>query len=151
MVVETKTPVERPGCVTVYAFLMGLGSVLLLLMVLFFLVAAEPLPLFMYVLGGFVGVLNLVIAAGLWGMEEWARVAVIVTTGLSMLGNAFSACMATIEVELGDLFSSVLGIAVGGYIIHWFANNQALFREVGALSDKETFLPGSQARSGGET
>lgn len=129
MSIQTETPVHRPGCVTLYAFLGGLGGTLGFLILMIILVSdASALPLLAYPLGIIFSVLNLAIAAGLWEMKHWARAAVILLTGLEILGNVVSLCVGTLDADFGSLIGNLLAIAVGAYIIYWFDDNRDLFQ-----------------------
>ncbi len=102
----------RPGCVSVYALLTGLGAVLgilsaLGLAALLFVnrasveealrLGSEYYPLQLGQISAVVGVyvlfmlvvssINLAIAIGLWNMKNWARITVIALQALAMLGS----------------------------------------------------------------
>ncbi len=132
---------RRPGCVTAYAILMGIGAGLVGLGFLAIIVsqegASEP---------GIVGVLLLMaivytlVAWGLWQLKNWARIMVIVLHGLGILVNLFS--MFTVLGEYsyyssrygrdpGSTFcGTVIGLAVGGYILYWFASHGKYFSPI---------------------
>lgn len=112
---------ERPGCVTAYVLLMAFCGGLLLLAGM--TSAATPFTFLMVIaLAG----LYFAYAYGLWKLKNWARILLIGLHGLSLAVSVIS-----LLIRLGGgagetkSFSlvSVIGWAISGYIIYWFASN----------------------------
>ena len=110
---------SRPGCLTIYAILLGLGgfssALVLLLMGAGVLLGGSmieelvPMPsdvagvpitvsftvamLVMLGIGLFAAILNLSIAIGLWRLKNWARILVIIFQSISFLWNIVQAVL----------------------------------------------------------
>jgi hypothetical protein len=103
--------------VTVYAILLWIGGVLVALGGVITGINEEA---FAIALGGIVvGGLELGLGVGIWRLRNWARVIVIVLQGLGVV-------VGVISLFMGNLLSLV-GLAVGGYILYWFASNGQYF------------------------
>ncbi|HEY5983913.1 MAG TPA: hypothetical protein VIU38_10605 [Anaerolineales bacterium] len=128
----------RPGCVTVYALLTGLGLVPLCLG-LMLLVTGSPKPpigeLLAYYAGAVaIAVLLVVLTMGLWRMKNWARIAVIVLQALvlslnvgTMVASLFGRPDNGLPNVAWNVPGAILGFLVGGIILYWFAKNRAKF------------------------
>lgn len=130
---STNASVERPGCVTAYAVLLGIAAVLLALGgwigggVLMSEGDDEIGPLIL-VAGTIGAVLYFVIARGLWQMRNWARVLVMVVAGLSIAGNLITICASMSSNAAGEaIISGLIGVVVGMIFFFWFHNNGYLF------------------------
>lgn len=108
---------ERPGCVTAYAVLMGIVAGLLGLAGIGYGLSEEDFGTMLIMI--VVAVLYFLLARGLWRLRNWARIIVIILQSLSVL------------VGIIGLFSgnvvSLVGLAVGGYILYWFASHGEYF------------------------
>jgi uncharacterized membrane protein (DUF2068 family) len=74
--------------------------------------------------------LNLFIGWGLWTMRNWARVYILVTQGLSILGGV-PVLFFSIVVSKGNLCigaTYLLPLVVSAYIFMWFLENRKAFR-----------------------
>ncbi len=117
---------ERPGCVTAYAILLGIGAVVSC--IAGFLLLADSRDgiqgLSAIVFAAVTAALYLVIARGLWLLRNWARIVVIVLQVLSVLGilsqlpNNSSGLV---------LILAVFGLAIAAYILYWFASHGEYF------------------------
>ena len=136
----------RPGCVTFYALMLGVASLLLTLgavlavaaamemesqspegpaMLLLALVAAIAFALFI-----------LLLATGLWRMKRWARIVVLWLNGLEIFATvilfAFKAVVDGVDVSAPSMLEALGGLAGGilvpGIIFAWFAKNGDRFR-----------------------
>jgi tetratricopeptide (TPR) repeat protein len=155
---------NRPGCVTIYAVLLALGGLMGILgacgmMALAgtsltqleetlalqgpnLLIDAGQLSTFV-MLGGGVGLLfsglNLAVAVGLWGMKNWARIAVIVLLALGLLLGVAQAAVSILSLQdalaafgvqgvpIWYLGSFLIGFVIQAYLIFWFVANRELF------------------------
>jgi tetratricopeptide (TPR) repeat protein len=124
-------PRTRPGCVTTYAILTGIGGFFALMGALAvaalaslgsqmidealrmsgetLLIDADAFTAMLWVYVGvalFGAALNIAIAIGLWSLKNWARIAVIVLQVLSLLG---SVCQAASTILSFRQLSSELG------------------------------------------
>lgn len=128
---------ERPGCVTAYAVLLwisaafvGLGSLFFGNMIVSELGGNPALALFIIAVAIGAAVLNVIIGWGLWRLKNWARILVIVFQSLGVLSNLASLCVVlgnSGAAEPTSLCSTVVGLAVSGYIIYWFGSNGEYF------------------------
>ena len=118
-------PPQRPGCLSVYAVLLGLSGVLGLGSILFLgvvfglsgdtikealsMVPGVPLPFDMGQLGLpivvplalslLMSILCLALAVGLWHLKNWARITVIVLNSLGLLGALVQAASTILAVR----------------------------------------------------
>lgn len=107
---------ERPGCVTAYAILLGIGGVLTVVGA----IAVGAQGNVGYCIGGILyAAFCLGIVNGLWNLNGWARIAVIVLESLSAIGSLIS-------LASGQPFA-ILGLVLGGVVIWWFALNGDYF------------------------
>ena len=60
-----------------------------------------------------------VVAAGLWRLKNWARIAVIVLLGLNVLLLGL--------MVLNGILPALVGVAVSGACLYWFAANKKHF------------------------
>ena len=120
---------HRPGCVTAYALLQGIGGLLIIIAGLVLMSdlgggGGALMFLFMLALGG----LGFAVAWGLWNMKNWARLVVVAFTSLGVIGNVISMCATFSSGDGGATIIGVLvGIGIGGYIAYWFYDNKSLF------------------------
>ncbi len=148
----------RPGCVTLYASLAALAGILALLggaavaytgSSLASFLQEKNIPVGQDLLGTatwiaagvglLTAVVNLVIAAGLWRMKNWARLVVVVTNVLGVLSVVCPAV--ALFATLSQIFTASLlaglptpvwviplaGLALVGGATYWFATNRELF------------------------
>jgi hypothetical protein len=116
------SPRQRPGCVTAFVILVGIGVAL---SVLTSIIGVSVAP---YVDTGSMieivitvasAILYGAIAVGLWQLKNWARIAVIVLLGLNLL--------LLIALLFSGLFFAVIGLLIGGYCLYWFAAHAEYF------------------------
>jgi len=108
---------ERPGCVTAYAILLWIGAVGA---TLGGVAAGISEGEVLVVLGGLVaGGLELGLGIGIWRLKNWARIIVMVLQGLGVI-------VGLISLFMGNLIS-IVSLAVGGYILYWFASHGEYF------------------------
>jgi hypothetical protein len=137
--IEAKT---RPGCLTIYATLLFLGSASFLCIGIFGsispLLESEDFPsqaagITMALVGAFMFIL----AIGLWYLKNWARIAVIVMQSLGIVMSIFSVytALTTTSTALNQNISPILTIAVAIIaislqitIISWFIRNGHYFK-----------------------
>jgi hypothetical protein len=136
--IEAKT---RPGCITIYAILLFLGSASFLCGGIFGstnpLIESEVFSsLAAGISMGLMGVFMLLLAIGLWRLKNWARIAVIIMQSLAIIGSIFSAykALTTTSTSLNQNVSPVLTIVVAIIaislqitILSWFARNGRYF------------------------
>ena len=124
---------SRPGCVTAYAVLLGVGAAIMVVGGLLSGISeGEFLILLVLVI---LGVLYFLLARGLWLLRNWARIIVIVTHSLGMAGAIISACLALGSGSSGYAYtdptysfcSAGISLAISGYIIYWFSSNKDYF------------------------
>jgi hypothetical protein len=140
--VETQT---RPGCVTIYAILLFLGSASFLCGGIFGslspLIESEGFTnLAAGISMGLVGVFMLILGIGLWQLKNWARIAVIVMQSLGILGGIYStyavltttssAPSLTVSPVL-TIVVAIIAIALQIAIISWFVRNGQVFSPQG--------------------
>ncbi len=148
---------ERPGCVTLYAVLAGLGALFGILailgMVLLMTAGREMIdqalqmqdpnmafPLEMGTLMGMVGVYALImlvvsgvngtLAIGLWYMKNWARILVIVLQSLSLLGGIAQAAISILSTRQALAVYGVEGVPVcylGGFLVGFLIQVYIIF------------------------
>jgi hypothetical protein len=136
--VEIKT---RPGCLTIYAILLFLGSASFLCGGIFGslnpLLESEGFTnLAAGISMGIVGVIMLILGIGLWQLKNWARIAAIVMQSLGIIGGIFStyAALTTASTALNQNVSplltitvAIIAIALQITIISWFVRNGQYF------------------------
>lgn len=126
----------RPGCVTVYAILLGAGAFFLAISSLIggiiVLGSDVAIGLLLMVGGSALAALEFLIARGLWNMRNWARIIVIILQILGVLNGLLQMFLRIAifgSVSLIDIGIFILGLAIGGYVIYWFASHGEYFRE----------------------
>lgn len=110
--------IDRPGCLTVYALLLGLGAIVITLVGLGGLLAGEIAAL---VVIGY-GLLQAAMSSGLWKMRKWARICTIFMLCLGLLVSFFvlvAAPIANVAVSAGALTGTLLN----SFILYWLASN----------------------------
>ena len=135
---------ERPGCVTIYASLLGITASLIALFGIIAGIAmisgrygSGAVGLVIIVVAGVMAGLEFLLARGLWQQKNWARITVIVLQSLSVLSNLLSVC-GTLGVSSYSSYGhrtdptavicgAIGGLAIGGYIIYWFASHGEYF------------------------
>jgi tetratricopeptide (TPR) repeat protein len=154
----------RPGCVTLYAILLGilgllglLGVVLLALvwrigsnllssslgsradLLVELLQASTPLLWISIGVTLLISGLYLVVAIGLWSIKNWARIVVILMTGLQLVLSLAQATRTILGLRetgvISDLASIpitlivglVVGLAIQMIILFWFVANRQVF------------------------
>jgi hypothetical protein len=116
---------KRPGFVTFFALLVGIGAALYALLALLGLYLANTYTgstgtmeaILVLVFSG----LNIGVAVGLWYMKNWARylvMALLILNMILLVMFLFSGAL-TIPAALGLIFA--------GYSLYWFARNGAYF------------------------
>jgi hypothetical protein len=89
----------------------------------------------------FFGVLYIFLGLGLWNQKNWARVVVIVLQSLGVAGTLLQVCLLVWSYSsLGNAYGydptmsictslggTVVGLAISGYILYWFASNGDYF------------------------
>lgn len=139
-VLMTPSPVKRPGCLTAYVLVLWLGGVayLVLTFMLAFTnrleaVSAGGLGPFLALCAGVLALLPIITGLGLWRMKGWAWVLVIVFHGLgvslSLLNLLSSLSLGAGQETVGPLLTAVMGTAVNGGLVYWFAQNRHLFAD----------------------
>jgi hypothetical protein len=129
---------ERPGCVTAYAILLwgsaalaGIGGPISALILASEKEDSVVLALFLAAVAIGAAALNVAIGWGLWHLKNWARILVIVFQSLGVASSLASLCLtlalASGEVEPTRLCSTIVGLAINGYIIYWFASHSEYF------------------------
>ena len=125
----------RPGCVTAYAVLLGIGSVVMLLTgILLIREVYGAIEGLLYIgIAGLLAALYFLLARGLWLQKNWARVVVIVLQSLGIASGLLSACAAIVSSgpyepsPLPTICGALVGIGISAYIINWFATNKYYF------------------------
>jgi hypothetical protein len=139
------TPKERPGCVTVYAVLLGIGGAATSLQGIGLF--AEEVGLSESLTCGIsllFSAFYFSMAYGLWNLKNWGRILVIVSRSLQIavqlcawvaliamamvysLGNGHDASIG-LEVWLIITLFALVGLAVNIVIIWWFASHKEYF------------------------
>jgi len=136
---------ERPGCLTAYAILTWIGAGFSILAGLIFsglMFTDTDLIAIGCLVGPLViifGVLYIFLGLGLWNQKNWARIVVIVLQSLGIAATLFQVCLLVLlSSSYGSLYgygdstwlsicSTVIGLAVSGYILYWFATNGDYF------------------------
>jgi ribosomal protein L40E len=138
---------ERPGCVTLYAVLLGIVAGLTVIegTISFFALIGgsyENPGLGIIVVAGILVVagLEFLLARGLWQLKNWARITVIVIQGLGVLSSvlyfvlialgtrAINLATREITYDTSGIIGEIVGLAISGYIIYWFASHRQHFR-----------------------
>jgi hypothetical protein len=127
----------RPGCVTAFAILMGIVAALSVLGSVISAVL-EPFTDEGRVIEIFtalvLAVLYITVAVGLWRLQNWARIAVIVLQSLGTL--------ILIALLFGGVGAfSLLGLVFGIYSIYWFAVHEAYFKPQTSTESPESLPP----------
>jgi hypothetical protein len=122
---------ERPGCATAYAILLAIGAGLLAIGVvagIIYLLSNDhgEIALFIIVPAAVGAPLSVLLAKGIWKLKNWARILVIVVHSLGVLSSLLQVCAALPSPGL-MIFELVVGLAIGGYIIYWFASHGEYF------------------------
>ncbi len=113
---------RRPGCVTAFAVVIVLGAILGVLqqgMALLSLPYLDDGSMVGMAVACCIAVLYAVVAVGLWRLKNWARIAVIVLLGLNVLLSGL--------LVLNGILPALLGVAVSGACLYWFAANKKVF------------------------
>ena len=128
-------PLERPGFITAYAILLGMGAGFSILMILgvfisnprgfsYALKLTRDSALALSYFFGMAIILS-AFAFGLWRLREWARLGMI---GFLMLG-----LLITLPLNPAGL---IIALPISGYVIYWLASNGKYFNDV---SDVQLF------------
>ncbi|MGD8464842.1 MAG: tetratricopeptide repeat protein [Anaerolineae bacterium] len=154
----------RPGCVTLYAVLLAIGGLLGLLgAVLVALVwrlgdgllnsalgsqaglsadLIQTLTSALWIAMGaslLVAILYLIIAVGLWYVKNWARIAVILMTGLQLALGLYQAVRTFLSLQqsgglsnlsslsLATIGGTIVGLGIQMIILFWFVANRQVF------------------------
>ena len=137
-------PRERPGCVTVYAVLLGIGAGMI---ALGGIVGGTGLMSASYgsKLAGqavmavaiILATLYFLLARGLWNLKNWARIIVIVTNALGEMSNLLAVIRgfsgSPLEaygyqgVPTAAICGSAGGLMVGAYVLYWFITHREYF------------------------
>jgi hypothetical protein len=156
--IETKT---RPGCVTIYAILLFLGSATFLCGGIFGslspLIESEGFSnLAAGISMGLVGLFMLILGIGLWQLKNWARIAVIVVQSLGIVGGIYSTytVLTTTSTALNQNVSpfmtitvAIIAIALQITIISWFVRNGQYFTrqaQIGLATPSPGLQPAGQ-------
>jgi hypothetical protein len=128
---------DRPGCVTAYAILVGIGSGIIGLGGLAVGVAQLSQPgnagagLATITIAVTVGVLCGLFTRGIWHLKNWARIVVIVLQGIACAAYLLSACASLASSSRTTsgpaLLSALVGLAISGVIIYWFVSHGEYF------------------------
>jgi hypothetical protein len=116
---------KRPGCVTAYAVILGIGAVLVGLLgiiSIFASVSDADLSIGPAIIFLAAAVVDFLIARGVWRLKNWARIAVIVVQSLGILFSLLGLFAQALPV-----FGTVIGLGVSGYIVYWFASHSEYF------------------------
>jgi len=108
---------DRPGCVTAYAVLLGIGAGLIGLAGIWYGLSEEEFGGMVFAV--VVAVLEFLLARGVWRLKNWARIIVIVLQSLGILAGI-------VGLFSGNVLNLV-GLAIGGYILYWFASHGEYF------------------------
>jgi hypothetical protein len=121
-------PQERPGCITAYVILMGIGMVFILIALI--TIAFRPAVLatvdvsafdFLYIIP--ILIVSVITAIGLWQLKNWARILVIASQGISIIGEVLT----LMSGEYSLTCTGLTGIVISGFIIYWFWANGKYF------------------------
>ncbi len=125
--------VERPGCVAFFAIPTAIISVLVIgfggLYGLSLIIegnVGEGLLALLVSIG--VGSLYLIFARGLWNMRNWARVIILVFSGIGLVGSVITMCTSLSGDAVGARFlAGLVGLIIPGIFFYWFYDNGNLF------------------------
>ena len=117
----------RPGCVTLMAVLIGISAGLgaiggIISGASMMGYGDDGAGLITILITCAMAGLYFSIATGLWRLRNWARVAFLVLQALGMLVGMIILLSGIVSV------SSVVGLAVGGYTLYWFAVHGEYFQ-----------------------
>jgi hypothetical protein len=128
--------------VTAYAVLLGISAGLIAIAGLIFGVGMlgdelVVLGLLFIVVAVVIAALYFLLARGLWQLKNWARIIIIVLQGIGLLGSLLQLLLALSAYSLSSygfgtdattlICGAVVGLAIEGYIIYWFASNGEYF------------------------
>lgn len=123
----------RPGCVTAYAMLMGITGAALalggLIGGIWSMADDDAGNGILILVGGLIGGgLYFLLTRGLWQMRNWARVLMLVFSGLGIASSVITMC-ASLSGDAGGagFFTGLLSIIIPGIIFYWFYDNGRLF------------------------
>lgn len=123
---------ERPGCLTAYALLLLIAGALSF-MVGTIGVAWNPEQLLLGIatlIGGqLLGMALIAAAYGVWTLQPWARIAVMVLLALSILIALYFIAQVLLGNTAGGARRSMFVLIVNAYTLFWFAANGRLFRK----------------------
>lgn len=133
---------ERPGCVTVYAVLVGISGTLGILGGLGFGVFSlgdsrtnVGVGLFTTILIFGAGGFQLLLAKGLWDLKNWARILVIIGNSLALIGPILTLIYLMLTPNtlgraetMPALIGGLVELAIAGYFVYWFSDNANYFR-----------------------
>jgi hypothetical protein len=111
--------------VTAYVVLTAIGLALILLASVILVAFGEP-PALLLLLAFAGTAVQTPILVGLWRMRNWARVAVIGGVVLGLLTEVTTLRTGEYDVE-SALCGGLLGLALSGYVIYWFATHREKF------------------------
>jgi hypothetical protein len=137
-------PRERPGCVTAYAVLLFISAGLAALGGLIAGLSMMSDSAYQFMGLGIMVVILIVaglyflLGRGLWQLKNWARIIVMILQGLGLLGSLLSMCNALSLTSnpgfygyqsdpTGSIIGGIVGLAIGGYILYWFAVHAEYF------------------------
>ncbi len=115
---------QRPGCVTFLAILIGIGAVLPVLRSILGILGRPYVDDGSKIEIGITlafAILYIAVAVGLWQLKNWARIAFIVLQSLGIL-------LLIALIFSGLALPGLIGLAVGGYSIYWFATHGEDFK-----------------------
>ena len=108
---------DRPGCVTLYALLLGGGAVLSAIGGVIWGLDMNAPGL---VLGALIfAAFEFALSRGMWNQREWARVTLLVLQGLSLL-------IGIVQLVSGYP-EAFVGVAISGALVVWLASNKKHF------------------------
>jgi len=133
--VRRSTPRQRPGCLTIYAILLGIGGAFGLLGVILAGLAlglggdmlketmryvtelgmlSINFSMFWLSLGiGFVAaIINLALAVGLWNLKNWARITAIVLQAISLLATIVQGVFTVSAARLASASAGLEGVPI---------------------------------------
>jgi len=134
---------ERPGCVTAYAVLLGIIAAFAGLAGLLFgfttminrefnLAAGLVLSVVMLAVGGF----YIMVSRGLWELKNWARIVIIVTSSIGLIGPVLSILVVLVSPTSAQgvdplIYLCLVGVqsAIPGYFLYWFSANGKYFQK----------------------
>jgi hypothetical protein len=117
---------QRPGCVTAFVILMVVGAVLTVLQQGMAFLSGSYWDMgstIGAVVALFLAAIYSTVAAGLWQLKNWARLATLVLLGLNLL--------LLFGLLVSGMFPAVIGLLINGYCMYWFAVNKKHFEAGG--------------------